>query len=294
MKKILSALGVVMFLAVVIGALGIARSDKSNAQSQPTYAISSARNENARIVNKNNVKTYVAPYKKGVKVMKTINLQNKLVQLTQVAKLKNTVYYKIDYQGINQGWINSKDLSTTNVYEIPFVYTSQHFPFDAPNGCEGTALKMALSSKSIGLDKGIDYFLNKMPKSTNQNEGFVGNPFAKNNTDQDWTIFPPALAKFGQTFRKTTYNISGASQDQIINEIKHGNPVIAYTGYRMKKPTGHTLVVVGYKDGYFKMADPSSWPSQLQPGMSNPVFWVSTSQFMGLYNYEGKMAVVVR
>ena len=70
--------------------------------------------------------------------------------------------------------------------------------------------------------------------------------------------------------------------------------MIAYTGYRMRKPTGHTLVVVGYKNGFFKMADPSSWRYQFKTGKSNPVFWVSTSQFMSLYNYEGKMAVVVR
>ncbi|KOY78765.1 C39 family peptidase [Apilactobacillus kunkeei] len=293
MKKILSALGVVMFLGVVIVALGVAHSDTSNAESQ-NYTISSARNYNARIVNKNNVDTYVSPYKEGVKVMKKINLQNQLVQLTQVAKLKKAVYYKISYQGINQGWISSRDLSKTSVYEIPFVYTSQHFPFDAPNGCEGTALKMALSTRSIGLNKGIKYFLDRMPRSTNQNYGFVGNPFAKNNTSQNWTIFPRALAKYGRTYRKTIYNFSGASKNQIINEIKHGNPVIAYTGYRMKKPTGHTLVVVGYKNGFFKMADPSSWRYQFKTGKSNPVFWVSTSQFMSLYNYEGKMAVVVR
>ncbi|CAI2651720.1 hypothetical protein AKUG0402_12460 [Apilactobacillus kunkeei] len=64
--------------------------------------------------------------------MKKINLQNQLVQLTQVAKLNKSVYYKISYQGINQGWISSRDLSKTSVYEIP-SYIQVTLPIRSPN-----------------------------------------------------------------------------------------------------------------------------------------------------------------
>jgi uncharacterized protein YvpB len=259
---------------------------------QFTYA--SAKSYNARVVKVNNVKAFAAPYNRGTKLLGKINLQGQLVQLTRVARSPQRVYYKISYRGTNQGWINANYLSKTSVYEIPFTYTSQHFPFDAPNGCEADALKMALSAKNVGLSYGLNYFLQRMPRAKyDQNKGFVGNPYAVNHTKQDWTIYPRALARFGREFRKSVYNITGASKNKIIYEVRHGNPVIAATGYRMRKATGHTLVVVGYKRGYFKMADPSSWTWQFRQNKSLPVFWVSTKQFMNLYNYEGQKAVLV-
>lgn len=339
MKKILSSLGLVMFLgvaALTINGNATANADEngsqqtteasSNSSSQTStttsqestntttsttngsnttdtetefvnhvdFTIKSAKSENARIINTDNVKVFAGPYNRGTKLLKTVNLKDQLVQLNNVATSAERTYYQVIYQGKTLGWINATYLSATNVYELPFVYTSQHFPFDAPNGCEATALKMALSTKSVGLNHGLNYFLKRMPRAKyDQNKGFVGNPYAVNNTNQDWTIYPKALAKFGRQFRKSVYNITGASKSKIIYEVQHGNPVIAATGYRMRKATGHTLVVVGYKRGYFKMADPSSWESQMKSNKNNPVFWVSTSQFMNLYNQEGRKAVLV-
>lgn len=258
------------------------------------FTYSSAVNYNARNVNVNGIKSFVGPYNRGTRVKKTLNLKGQLVQLINVARAKERTYYQIKYRGQDQGWINATYLSTTNVYEIPFTYTSQHFPFDAPNGCEATALKIALSTKGVGENIGLNGFLKKMPRAKyDQNKGFVGNPYAVNHTNQDWTIYPRALAPFGRKFYKGVYNITGASKIKIINEIQHGNPVIAATGYRMRKATGHTLVVVGYKRGYFKMADPSSWRSTYKTS-NKPVFWTSTSQFMKLYNQEGRKAVLVK
>lgn len=254
----------------------------------------SAANYNARNVNVNGIKSFVGPYNRGTRVKKTLNLKGQLVQLTNVARAKERTYYQIKYRGQDQGWINATYLSTTNVYEIPFTYTSQHFPFDAPNGCEATALKMALSTKGVGENISLNGFLKKMPRAKyDHNKGFVGNPYAVNHTNQDWTIYPSALAPFGRKYYNGVYNITGASKTKIINEVQHGNPVIAATGYRMRKATGHTLVVVGYKRGYFKMADPSSWKATYRT-TNKPVFWTSTKQFMKLYNQEGRKAVLVK
>ncbi|WP_167387283.1 C39 family peptidase [Apilactobacillus quenuiae] len=258
------------------------------------FTYSSAINYNARNVNVNGIKSFVGPYNRGTHVKKSLNLKGQLVQLTNVARAKERTYYQINYRGQDQGWINATYLSTTNVYEIPFTYTSQHFPFDAPNGCEATALKISLSTKGVGENIGLNGFLKKMPRAKyDHNKGFVGNPYAVNHTNQDWTIYPKALAAFGRKFYDGVYDITGASKIKIINEVQHGNPVIAATGYRMRKATGHTLVVVGYKRGYFKMADPSSWRATYKT-TNKPVFWTSTSQFMSLYNHEGRKAVLVK
>lgn len=265
-----------------------------------SYRIRSARKYNARVVKSNNMRLFSKAYNPSAKYLGKPQLQGQLVQVIRVARSRKTkhsvkrTYYQISYRGQIRGWVNAIYLRKTRVYEIPFTYTSQHFPFNAPNGCEATALKMALSAKNVGLDKGVDEFLRVMPRSnSNYNEGFVGNPYAVNHTNQDWTIYPRALARFGRQFRKYVYNITGASKMKIIREVRHGNPVIAATGYRMRKATGHTLVVVGYKHGYFKMADPSSWRGTFKHPNNLPVFWVSTRQFMKLYNHEGRKAVLV-
>ncbi|UQS84499.1 C39 family peptidase [Apilactobacillus apisilvae] len=258
------------------------------------FTYSSGASYNAMKVNTSNIKSFVGPYNRGTKIKQKLNLNGELVQITKVAKAPQRTYYQISYRGQDQGWINADYVSSTSVYEIPFTYTSQHFPFDAPNGCEATALKMALSTKGVGENTDLNGFLKKMPRSSNnQNEGFVGNPYAVNHTSQNWTIYPKALAKFGREFYSGVYNITGASKIKIINEVQKGNPVIAATGYRMREATGHTLVVIGYKRGYFKMADPSSWKETYKT-TNKPVFWVSTSQFMKLYNQEGRMAALVK
>lgn len=265
-----------------------------------SYRIRSARKYNARVIRSNNMRLFSKAYNPSAKYLGKPQLKGQLVQVIRVARSRKTkhsvkrTYYQISYRGQIRGWVNAIYLRKTRVYEIPFTYTSQHFPFNAPNGCEATALKMALSAKNVGLNQGVDEFLRVMPRSSyDYNEGFVGNPYAVNHTEQDWTIYPRALARFGRQFRKYVYNITGASKMKIIREVRHGNPVIAATGYRMRKATGHTLVVVGYKHGYFKMADPSSWRGTFKHANNLPVFWVSTRQFMRIYNHEGRKAVLV-
>lgn len=265
-----------------------------------SYRIRSARKYNARVIRSNNMRLFSKAYNPSAKYLGKPQLKGQLVQVIRVARSRKTkhsvkrTYYQISYRGQIRGWVNATYLRKTRVYEIPFTYTSQHFPFNAPNGCEATALKIALSAKNVGLNQGVDEFLRVMPRSSyNYNEGFVGNPYAVNHTEQDWTIYPRALARFGRQFRKYVYNITGASKMKIIREVRHGNPVIAATGYRMRKATGHTLVVVGYKHGYFKMADPSSWRGTFKHANNLPVFWVSTRQFMRIYNHEGRKAVLV-
>ena len=74
----------------------------------------------------------------------------------------------------------------------------------------------------------LTQFLNTIPKSPNgnPNNGFVGSPFVENS----WTysvIYPAPLATWGQKYGNVQ-NISGSSMTTLLNEVKNGNPVVAW------------------------------------------------------------------
>ncbi|MCK8606828.1 C39 family peptidase [Apilactobacillus ozensis] len=256
------------------------------------YDIKSARNLNSIKVKSGNWQLFNQPYSSlAYSLGNTKDISGKLVQLDQVATVGNYTYYHISYNGKDYGWINADGLESTSEYVLPFTYTSQHTPLEAANACEVTSLKMALSVKGIGKDVSLKTFIDNMPRSKNNaDEGFVGNPYKVNHTDQDWTINPKPLAQYGRTYYSNVYDITGASKDDLISEIKHGNPLVIAGSYRMQgKATGHMLTVVGYKDGYFLMADPSS-----RKNSKGYIFWTSVDNFMRIYNDYGKKAVVVR
>lgn len=173
---------------------------------------------------------------------------------------------------------------------IPFHYTSQLYPLKAPNACEAASLKMALSAKKQVKHPSLKTIINRMPRSKNPNRGFSGNPYKESPAGVTWTIYPKPLTKYAQKYDPKAANISGASKNHLIYEIKHHNPVIFAGAWRMQSGRPyHVLTLVGYRHGYFKVADPymeKSWP--------NKVYWTSTSQFMKIYHSRHQRAVVIR
>jgi uncharacterized protein YvpB len=258
-----------------------------------TVAVHSARSENAKIVTGSGYPLWSAPYQKGVRQRGTAkSLSKQLVQLNQVAKTTSGTYYHISRRGHDYGWINKTGLSTPKSYVLPYTYTSQLYPLYAPNACEAASLKMALSVKGIALKTSLKALITAMPKSSDPNKGFKGNPYKESPRNVVWTIYPKPLAAFARRYDKTAYNFTGASQNQLITEIKRGNPVVVAGSWHFQNGRPyHVLALVGYRTGQFLVADP-----YMQKSWANKSFWVSTWQFMHVFADKTRhsRAVVVR
>lgn len=124
-------------------------------------------------------------------------------------------------------------------------------------GCEATSLYMGLQYKGY-TSVDLKSFISDLPRSTDPLSGFSGDPFVLDESvDAYQGIFPTPLAAYGNQYGPCK-NISGASVDAIIEEIKNGNPVVAYVSLDFAKPivkeysfgsavdNGHVVLVVGY------------------------------------------------
>lgn len=261
------------------------------AKAAATYTISSARHYNSRVVTSARAKFWQAPYETGVKNKgRATKLTGKLLQLNQVAKSQAQTYFQVSRRGHNYGWINAKSLKLPATYNLPLTYTSQLYPLNAPNGCEGASLKMALSVKGIALHTSLKTILNKMPKTKSPKTGFNGTPYKESPNGKVWTIYPQPLAKYARRYDRHSADISGATKAQLIREVKRGNAVVVASAWNMQafRPY-HVVALVGYRSGHFKIADP-----YMQRSWSHKIYWTTTSKFMAVYKTRHQRAVVVR
>ena len=124
-------------------------------------------------------------------------------------------------------------------------------------GCEATSLYMGLQYKGY-TSVDLKSFITDLPRSVDPLSGFSGDPFVLDESvDAYQGIFPTPLTAYGNQYGSCK-NISGASVDAIMEEIKNGNPVVAYVSLDFAKPivkeysfgsavdNGHVVLVVGY------------------------------------------------
>jgi uncharacterized protein YvpB len=176
------------------------------------------------------------------------------------------------------------------VYNIHFQYTSQLYPLYAPNACEAASLKMALSAKKNVKHPSLKTIINNMPRSKSPNYGFNGNPYKESPAGITWTIYPKPLTKYAKKYDPQAANISGAHKSKLIYEVEHHNPVIFAGAWRMQSGRPyHVLTLVGYKYGYFRVADP-----YMQRSWTHKVYWTNTRQFMKIYRLRHQRAVAIR
>lgn len=124
-------------------------------------------------------------------------------------------------------------------------------------GCEATSLYMGLQFKGY-TSVDLKSFIADLPRSADPLSGFSGDPFVLDESvDAYQGIFPTPLTTYGNQYGPCK-NISGSSVDAIMEEIKNGNPVVAYVSLDFAKPivkeysfgsavdNGHVVLVVGY------------------------------------------------
>ncbi|MGG5314619.1 C39 family peptidase [Enterococcus sp. AZ072] len=181
-------------------------------------------------------------------------------------------------------------------YRLLGVKNYNQYALGAPSGCEGASLLQALQYKGKLTGWSLRSFLNTIPKSLdgNPNNGFVGSPFVENS----WTysaIYPAPLTSWGKNYGNVQ-NISGSSMDTLINEVKNGNPVVAWVtinfqpirwgnwNFGVAVNNNHAVTL----DGFNKAGN--------QVHVSDPIsgsYWINRNTFENIYNAR-KYAVVVR
>lgn len=282
----------ILSLGLLVTSMGLATTS-AQASTVETPTIRSARTYNSRIVSRSSYSLWSKPYQKGVSSLgKATKLKHKLVQLDQVSTTSTGTYFKVSRRGHRYGWLSSKALTKPKIYVLPYTYTSQLYPLYAPNACESASLKMALSVKGIATHTSLKTIISRMPKSSNPNKGFNGNPYKNSPEGVVWTIYPKPLTTYAQEYDSHAANITGASKNQLITEVKRGNAVVtAGSWHYLNGRPYHVLALVGYKPGKFLVADPF-----MQKSWSNKSFWVSTSQFMKVFSSKSRQsrAVVIR
>lgn len=190
---------------------------------------------------------------------------------------------------INEAWVK---------LNVPYISQNRN---GVLNGCEAASMLMALQFK--GYLGGIDLYTyaTNMPKSDNPNTGFYLDIFGKEPMDVAHWIAPTPLVEYGisSSGNNNISNISGASIDDIANEIVNGNPVIIYLTYAYNNPVNwsngvprniHVQLIVGYNKitGDFIIYDPWTRSS------GQYEFTLSKNKISNLYSSVGSMAIVVR
>lgn len=181
-------------------------------------------------------------------------------------------------------------------YRLLGVKNYNQYALGAPSGCEGAALLQGLQYKGKLTSWSLRSFLNTIPKSSNgnPNNGFVGSPFVENS----WTysaIYPAPLTNWGKKYGNVQ-NISGSSMNTLINEVKNGNPVVAWVtinfqpirwgnwSFGVAANNNHAVTLDGFNKG------------SNQVHVSDPIsgsYWLSRTTFENIYNAR-KYAVVVK
>lgn len=181
-------------------------------------------------------------------------------------------------------------------YRLLGVKNYNQYALGAPSGCEGASLLQALQYKGKLTNWSLRSFLNTIPRSSNgnPNSGFVGSPFVENSYTYS-AIYPAPLTSWGQKYGNVQ-NISDSSMNTLINEVKNGNPVVAWVtinfqpirwgnwSFGVAANNNHAVTL----DGFNKAGN--------QVHVSDPIsgsYWLSRTTFENIYNAR-KYAVVVR
>lgn len=136
-------------------------------------------------------------------------------------------------------WINNKyeyfdqfgALSNESQYKLLNVPNYNQYAEGYPDGCEGVSLFQALQYKGYLGGMSLHNFMYTIPTSTNPFYGYAASGGYA-------AIFPTPLANWGKGYSGgMTFDISGSSFDNLLEEVKNGNPVIAYVTTYYTPPT---------------------------------------------------------
>ncbi|MDT2796126.1 GBS Bsp-like repeat-containing protein [Enterococcus cecorum] len=166
---------------------------------------------------------------------------------------------------------------------VPWI--SQYRPVFAPWGCASAAMAMLIESRGIHVD--LKYAQDTLPMYPANKDGQLGNVYT--GAGFGFVIKPSGLVRHAHKWTNAVYNISGSSTQQIIDTVLNAQPVLYYgfSGYQVDNIRNHCKVVVGYKDGKFKVHDPLYMRVSDGPGSRGTnktysrgaIHWITVAQF---------------
>ena len=110
---------------------------------------------------------------------------------------------------------------------------------ELPTGCEITAVTMMLRYAGCNVNK--IQLANEMPRSSNGDYGFVGNPFSYSG----WWIFPTGIAPVVQHHVGHADIMTGASLQSIKNHLINGHLVVVWVA-NVNGFVNHALALTGF------------------------------------------------
>ena len=197
--------------------------------------------------------------------------------------------------GIIVGNVNF--VGTYNRIEMTNVpWISQYKPVFAPWGCASAAMAMLIESRGIHVD--LKDAQDTLPMYPANKDGQLGNVYTGEGFG--FVIKPSGLVRHAHKWTNAVYNISGSSTQQIIDTVLNGQPVLYYgfSGYQVDNVRNHCKVIVGYKDGKFKVHDPLYMRASDGPGSRGTnktysrgaIHWITIAQFN--QEYQGNAITI--
>lgn len=196
------------------------------------------------------------------------------------------------------GNISNVKIKMTEKKVVLDVKIYSHHSVGASRGCDPVALYQAMKYRGYCQNIGLRAFIDDMPRSnSNPYKGFAGNPNGPDAPDVLEAIFPSSMVPWAKKYGRVE-DFSGHSVDDIIEEIRKGNPVMVYTTYNFKLPKWknwtfgrmysnlHCLTISGFdiETQQIRYTD---------AGGNRESSWVSFAKFKKSYDYK-KFAIVVK
>lgn len=139
---------------------------------------------------------------------------------------------------------DSSDLVTR--LDVPLISQKP----EIPTGAEIASSAMLFQYAGINIDKVA--LAKDIPKSSDPNKGFVGNPFSNSG----WTVYPKGLISTYEKYLGSSNDLTGMEITDIEKSIQNKKPVLAWCkGFPGFKT--HTIVITGYDNEYFYYNDSS-------------------------------------
>lgn len=171
---------------------------------------------------------------------------NRKVHITREEKMADGTWLKFTYNHTQTGWIHRN--GTVKSYRWLSVPLIAQRP-QLPTGCEVTATAMML--KFAGANVSKMSLAKEMPRSSNPNKGFVGNPYSKSG----WWIYPKGLMPIVKKHMGSAKNMTGASFNKMKAQINKGHPVVIWVA-GVDGFVNHAITLSGYSSTRAYYNDP--------------------------------------
>ncbi len=120
---------------------------------------------------------------------------------------------------------------------------------ELPTGCEITAVTMMLRYAGYNVNK--IQLANEMPRSSNGDFGFVGNPFSPSG----WWVFPTGVAPVVNHYVGHSQVMTGTSLQAIQEKLREGHLVVVWMA-NMNGFVNHAITLTGYNANGFDYNNP--------------------------------------